>query len=294
MYGTDGSGMSGTDSLQATSLTANKGNRGIFVGSVAAVVLFVCSCLAVSVVVVDKSYFQNSYISLESSSSGAVSPVAFISGISASRQLGLYRIIYGKLNYFEAEASETLNYNFLDSYDTLIEPYSSMYLFVNDFDDSSTETYFEYSVCETAVTKLCHNGYLSNFAKGDKKTKPVKINCKAFDTYTITATEIWSSNSTTRRTMSGNAVCMYVRRELRSLSGPDLENLMDAMYTLWNVSEDDGQALYGATYHASSYCEYTVSPPYFHPNATKSYFIFSLPNFTFLFYTNVSRCRSPF
>jgi hypothetical protein len=28
---------------------------------------------------------------------------------------------------------------------------------------------------------------------------------------------------------------------------------MDAMYTLWSVDEDEGQALYGDSYHSSAY-----------------------------------------
>jgi hypothetical protein len=49
------------------------------------------------------------------------------------------------------------------------------------------------------------------------------------------------------------ALCMYVRREMSTLTESDLDATMDAMYTMWSVESEKGQALYGDDYHAASW-----------------------------------------
>jgi hypothetical protein len=63
----------------------------------------------------------------------------------------------------------------------------------------------------------------------------------------------YNSNGDVLRTTTGQGMCIYVRREIRSLSGTDLATTMDAMHTLWSVSEEEGQETYGSNFHSSSY-----------------------------------------
>ena len=71
--------------------------------------------------------------------------------------------------------------------------------------------------------------------------------CSPYDEFNVkfTATANDGSSSSITRT----AVCMYVRREIRSLTDDDLSDAMDAMYTIWSVDEADGQEKYGENYH---------------------------------------------
>ena len=81
----------------------------------------------------------------------------------------------------------------------------------------------------------------------------VNIKCQAFDKYTISIKEFSSENDEELRDSIGTAMCIYVRREIRSLTETDLDNMLDAMYTLWSVDEKEGQELYGVDYHSASY-----------------------------------------
>lgn len=47
--------------------------------------------------------------------------------------------------------------------------------------------------------------------------------------------------------------CKYVRREMRSLSKSDRDAFLDAAYTLWELSTEEGQQLYGPDYYDIDY-----------------------------------------
>ena len=46
---------------------------------------------------------------------------------------------------------------------------------------------------------------------------------------------------------------MYVRREIREYTEADLDATMDAMHALWEYSDAEGQAKYGANFHSATY-----------------------------------------
>jgi hypothetical protein len=48
--------------------------------------------------------------------------------------------------------------------------------------------------------------------------------------------------------VSGSLMCMYVRRELRELSGNDLSKTLDAMKVMYDVDSETGRATYGEDY----------------------------------------------
>ena len=209
----------------------------------------------------DSGFFGRQFTAFDISKGPTVvkefSSVTTTSTSTTSTKFTLFRSNYDPLSYFTSETIETdsLKYAFLSSHVAVIEPRAPMLLYVSDFESSDMDSYFEFKVCEDGLNNICHMGSMSNFAKGDKMSKAVKISCNPYDAYTVTAIEYFSSNDTVKQTLSGTALCMYVRRELRTLTTADLNNVMDAMYTLWNVSEEAGQALYGTNYHAASYCK---------------------------------------
>jgi hypothetical protein len=129
----------------------------------------------------------------------------------------------------------------------VIEPYSTMNLVVTGDDSSS---YYMYSVC--TADSVCYNGVL--YSSTDQGTSTgVAVECGAYDELTYTINQIDSTTQLTTSTTTGSAMCMYVRREIRSLTTDDLDRLMNALHTMWAVTEEDGQELYGDNYHDAAY-----------------------------------------
>jgi len=47
-------------------------------------------------------------------------------------------------------------------------------------------------------------------------------------------------------------VCLYVRREIRSLNSEDREAFLSSAHTLWTLSDEEGKSFYGSSYHSVS------------------------------------------
>ena len=159
------------------------------------------------------------------------------------------RIGYTPINL----SDDVLYYTHLreEEYDVIYEPHSEMNLVVMDWTDSSI--YYKYIVCKAEDTfkANCQEGTVSL----DKSISNVNINipCSPYDEY---ITEVYGYNAKTYQLIStsyGTGLCLYVRREIRQLSSDDLSQAMDAMYTMYTVSDEVGEELYGDTYKPSSY-----------------------------------------
>ena len=148
-------------------------------------------------------------------------------------------------------SNEYLKYSFLDHYDAVLEPYASMNLVVDGMNESTT--YYRFSVCpyESTNTADCKIGSLMPLGQPET-TVTVNVTCDSFDKFYIYVSEFDLSTEKMTRTTTGAGICMYVRREIRSLSDEDLSATMDAMYTLWEYDQDEGEALYGEWYMAAS------------------------------------------
>jgi hypothetical protein len=152
-----------------------------------------------------------------------------------------YRSGYDVLDQFLPEKSTVLKYKFLSTYDGVIEPFGSMHLLPLSFDDYTSYDY-KYTVCPDAKSSdssavECKHGDL----KADGSETPFAIACDPFDTFKVQVTEYYSDDAPsfagkTRRTADGAMMCMYVRRELRTLTESDLNDTMTAMATLWTIS----------------------------------------------------------
>lgn len=141
-----------------------------------------------------------------------------------------------------------LQYSFLQDHLGVIEPSSDMNLFIMSNYDNENITY-KYSICLVDDTNCLYEDILFS------DDNLINIDCTVNELYTITVTQEIKIQSSyyLLNTIKGSVMCLYVRREIRSLSDIDLARTMDAMYTLWNVSEDTGRQLYGENYHSSSY-----------------------------------------
>lgn len=140
-----------------------------------------------------------------------------------------------------------VNYKFLFDVDTIIEPYVSSNMWVEGIDDS---VYYKYSVCSLDNGDECYFGSMS---LDSSTSQDITVECEPFQKYIISIQQYNIATNELEMDDSGIGLCIYVRREVRTLSAEDVSVLMDAMYTMWSVSEKDGQELYGEDYHDSTY-----------------------------------------
>ena len=162
----------------------------------------------------------------------------------------LYRHGYDPLEYFNSKAY--LSYKFLSDYEGIIEPNARTQLMPSDSSVYKSYQSIHFTVCQIksgSVSESCENGY---YDIDNEKSSHFNVACDPFDEYEVEISG--SSDGTTEEVLQTfTAVCMYVRREIRSLSESDLKSTLDAMATLWFTSEEIGQELYGNKFHNISY-----------------------------------------
>ena len=159
-----------------------------------------------------------------------------------------YRYGYPTVSYFLPNASEIYAYKILRPYTGVVEPYANMRLLITATGDDLTEKqyYHKYTICNDA-TEECITGfdYVDDFSFGcDALNDTFSVSIEQYDTF---------NDQLTGRTSEGALLCMYVRREFRDLTDEDMGKTMDAMYTMWTTSEDEGKAIYGDDYHNYDY-----------------------------------------
>jgi len=151
-----------------------------------------------------------------------------------------YRTGYDVLDQFLPEKSTILKYKFLSTYDGIVEPYGTMHLLPLSFDDYESYDY-KYTICadastEQSTTVECKHGDLNS----DGTETPFAIACSPYETYKIQVTEYYPDSDPIypgriRRKADGAMMCMFVRRELRTLTELDLNDTMVAMAELWKL-----------------------------------------------------------
>lgn len=164
----------------------------------------------------------------------------------------LHRSGYDPLSYFTENKTSVIKYKLLEDYAGVVEPYASMSLYVQDSASAFAAGHtFRYTICPSTTEEYNATSECTFGEYTESSARHVTVECSPFDTFDITVTE-YDGHDFVRNSTS-KAMCMYVRREIRTLSSSDLSATMDAMYALWSTSEEDGQALYGENFHASSY-----------------------------------------
>ncbi len=156
------------------------------------------------------------------------------------------------LPYFNSSYEyDYLFYNIIEDYDGIIEPYAPMELTAKSTGAySSSSVVFNYTItCDG-----CSNTYSGYYSESSYGSNTVTIPCTPYDVYTIEVEEYTSSTGwRLLDTYSGSFLCLYVRREIRSLTDSDLSATVEAMHEIWANSEDEGQELYGSDFHDSTY-----------------------------------------
>jgi hypothetical protein len=173
---------------------------------------------------------------------------SFRAHASNSIDFSFQRSGYDILPYFLSESNQILQYKFLEKYNGVIEPHALNQLAILT-SDSSVNSY-KYSLCSTSSTSTCYSG--EYFPEDVDSSTGVTVPCDSFDEFNVEVTA-YDSNGVVLTYTEGSAVCMYVRREIQSLTQEDLKSTMDTMYTLWTTPEEEGQQLYGENYHDADY-----------------------------------------
>ena len=140
---------------------------------------------------------------------------------------------------------EKFTYLFLEDYDAIIEPYANNTLVITS-SFNETLTYYRYSFCavENPNPHSCVYGVYAPTGSPEASS-PVAVPCSAYDEYTIFVTEYSIETDEVTSYSEGTGVCIYVRREIHSLTDADRDATMDAMYALWVYDQEEGIELYG-------------------------------------------------
>ena len=170
-------------------------------------------------------------------------------------QYSLYRRDYSDLPYFRNNADQMAIYRFLSQFKAIIEPYVDMMLIVYDADENIAS--YTYKVCDELTTSAsCYEGDYSPYTSEESESVAINLGinipCRPFDTY-LMEVKGYDAAGSLIVTSTDRAVCMYVRRELRDLTTKDLNETLDVMHTLWEISDASGHQLYGENYHSSRY-----------------------------------------
>lgn len=139
----------------------------------------------------------------------------------------LMREGYSSLPYFSANASDIKRYYFLADYDGVVEPYANMTLKYSTQDTlCSILSYFEFVVLGDNHVQLAKQSFQDN----DEKTSGVfNVDCEPYEAVAITIEAFSESGDQIGTTQKMQAMCMYVRRELRELTEGDLKRSINAM-----------------------------------------------------------------
>lgn len=205
--------------------------------------------IALGALLVASMVLASSYSSLDSFKSS--SPLFKESSGSTDSLLTFtfYRNGYSPILDFAKTSSSNLNYVFLSSYDAVIEPYASMYLMIKSGGSDDSSVYYSYTATSDSDSSQVYSA--TYYPSDANSTTALTIDCEPYSTYSILVSE-YSSDGDLIDSTTGSAMCMYVRREIRSLTDSDLFDFMDAMAVLWFTDKETGQSLYGDDYISGS------------------------------------------
>lgn len=155
---------------------------------------------------------------------------------------------YDPLIYFTRLDASIFQYKILEGYVAVVEPSSDMNL---ELFSSSSDAYYYFTICSVDTPTDCVASY--KYSNGEATSSPINIACTPFSDFLVTVLEYSTSSNTLLRTSDGLAKCIYVRREIRTLTDSDLSNTMDAMFSMWTTAELEGQKIYGNKFHSSTF-----------------------------------------
>eukprot|EP01038_Epipyxis_sp_PR26KG_P004349 gene4349-6153_t len=164
---------------------------------------------------------------------------------------------YEPLAYFNNHYNGLYQYKFLEDYIGIIEPSSEMEVVL--YDEVKTSSSFHYEACTKSKKNgkalhsksECYSGKTAYKSKEVRISDHMKVTCSPHDVLHVTIKEINEKTNETVNEMTGEAICMAVRREIRSLTTSDMAAFIAAAHVLWEVNDEEGQKLYGDDFHTN-------------------------------------------
>lgn len=144
--------------------------------------------------------------------------------------------------------NKPLSYNFLSSYTTIIEPYVESKLWLSNVDKS---LYYRYSLCLVEDSSQCYEGIYSQ--SDEIQSVNVIAQCKPYDEFVISYSSYSIEDDSIIETNTAKALCIYVRREIRSLSTLDLQKTLDTMHKLWTTDTESGKQEFGENFVSAAF-----------------------------------------
>lgn len=166
----------------------------------------------------------------------------------------LGRFGYEPLSHFNSASDDSIEsikkYKFLKNHVAVIEPHVEMEFALYDSSHLKSSNKFVFQVCQDGE---CQQGtkYLSS--TGIEISDTVKFKCQEHETFDIEMFEVDSSSKELISSSKGTGICLYVRRELRTLSDLDRQQFLEAQKIIYSLTEEEGVAQYGGEYHSSSW-----------------------------------------
>lgn len=155
----------------------------------------------------------------------------------------LYNPDYDPIPMF-VDKSTIMRYKILNNFDAIIEPGIAMHIYLSQ----SHYKALSITACPTISSSSC--SCVSSTQSGTKAF--ILQHCTPHEDFDLTII-IEDVTSGSQSYLNGTAKCMYVRREIRSLTDDDLSSTMDAMAQIWTTGTSEGQKLYGDDFHNIAY-----------------------------------------
>lgn len=150
---------------------------------------------------------------------------------------------YDAVDYFDLTAT-TPKYPFLEDYVGIVEPYMDMELHFYDDTFQSSDYSHAFTVCPVSGSGDCASG-----TRTSTLSESVNFECSPYETFTI-AVQTNNTNGETSTT-TGTLICLYVRREIRTMTSNDLNKFLEVQYLMNDVVQDVGQSMYGPSYYSA-------------------------------------------
>lgn len=157
---------------------------------------------------------------------------------------GVYRENYKALSYFDSSGKDNsvLQYKFLESYAGVVEPSTNTILEV--YGDCSRDVSFFFT-----STNYDGSGSLVRYnadkQKLDFSSIKNEIDCEVGEEIVLSIEEFDPNDGSKINTVEHKLLCLYVRRELRTLAPADKEEFLEAVRTEFYTLGSDGKEMYG-------------------------------------------------
>jgi hypothetical protein len=187
----------------------------------------------------------------ESSAKNSVISSNNLAGIDSQSNMvySFARKGYDPLNFFSQDStSKVMKYKFFQEHKAIIEPSADMifHIYRNDLSTDLISNNYYFKVCSKSSGE-CQTG---EYNQTTKDSSVIHFSCTPHELFSI---KIYESSLSESPISASTGICLYIRREIRSLSSSDLETFVATAHTLWEHSDEDGQAKYGPNFHSNSF-----------------------------------------